>query len=62
VPVPLLDQLVQLRQRLDLRHWHDVVAAEVADLALNATLLVGALDAGPAVEALDPEPPRVREF
>jgi hypothetical protein len=34
-----------------------VVAAEVADLALDAALLVGALDAGPAVEDLDPDLP-----
>ncbi|MET7936893.1 hypothetical protein [Streptomyces sp. NPDC005322] len=36
VPVPLLDQLVQLRKRLDLRDGSEVVAAEVANLALDS--------------------------
>jgi hypothetical protein len=39
-----------------------VVAAEVADLSLDAALLVGALDAWTAVEALDADLPWVQEI
>ena len=38
----------------DLRDRDQVVAAEPADLALDAALLVGALDAGLAVERVEP--------
>jgi hypothetical protein len=39
-----------------------VVAAEVADLSLDPALLVGAVDAGTAVEALDADLPWVQEI
>jgi hypothetical protein len=44
------DPRVQLRQGVHFRDRDQVVAAEVADLALDAALLVRALDAGLAVE------------
>ncbi|MCT2544071.1 hypothetical protein N0O83_14690 [Streptomyces atratus] len=62
LPVPLLDHLVQLGERGDLGDRDEVVAAEVADLPLDAALLVGAFDAWAAVEALDADLPWVREF
>ena len=48
--LPRLDLLVQLVKRIDLRHGDQVVAAEPPDRALDAALLMGALDAGLAVE------------
>ncbi|WTL37220.1 hypothetical protein OG244_02425 [Streptomyces brevispora] len=55
LPVPPLDHLVQLGERGDLGDGNEVVAAEVADHPFDSALLVGAFDAGPAVEALDAE-------
>ncbi|MDH6493702.1 hypothetical protein M2157_009789 [Streptomyces sp. SAI-127] len=52
--IPPVDHLVQLGEGGDLRDRHEVVAAEIADLALHPALLVGALDARTAVETLDP--------
>ncbi|MFI8952808.1 hypothetical protein ACIGO6_40960 [Streptomyces sp. NPDC053750] len=51
--ISLLDRLVQLCQRVHLRHRREVVAAEVTDLPLGPALLVGAVDAGAAVKTLD---------
>ncbi|MFF2066970.1 hypothetical protein ACFVWZ_35200, partial [Streptomyces sp. NPDC058200] len=55
VQVPLVDHLVQLGEGVDFRDRGEVVAAEVADHPFDAALLVGAFDAGAAVEALDVE-------
>ncbi|MDH6222860.1 hypothetical protein M2283_010212 [Streptomyces pseudovenezuelae] len=51
--VPPLDHLVQLGEGGDLGDRDEVVAAEVADLALDSALLMGAFDVRAAVEALD---------
>ena len=51
--VDALDHLVQLRQGGDLRDRDQVVAAEPADLALHAALLMSAVDAGHAVERVE---------
>jgi hypothetical protein len=47
-------RLVQRGQRPQVRHRGQVPAAEPADLALHPALLVRALDAGPAVERVEP--------
>ncbi|WP_211294770.1 hypothetical protein [Streptomyces glaucescens] len=57
VLVPLFDQFVQLRQRGDLGNRGEVVATEITDLPLDPALLVSAVDAGPTIEALDPDLP-----
>ncbi|MER6789253.1 hypothetical protein ABT330_32325 [Streptomyces sp. NPDC000658] len=62
LPVPLLDHLVQLGERGHLGNGDELVAPEVADLALDAALLVGAFDARTAVEALDCDLPWVQEI
>ena len=46
-------QPVQLGEARDIRHRDEVAAAEPADLALDAALLVRALDAGDAEEAVE---------
>jgi hypothetical protein len=46
LPARFLEQFVELLHRLDLGHRHEVAAAEAADLALNAALLMRALLAG----------------
>ena len=43
LPARFLEQLVELLDRADLRHRHQMPAAEAPDLALDATLLVSAL-------------------
>lgn len=48
--VPPVDHRVELGERVDFRDRDEVVAAEPADLALDSALLVGAADAGLAVE------------
>ncbi|HEX8868836.1 MAG TPA: hypothetical protein VF821_24460 [Lentzea sp.] len=53
VGVPFVDHRVELGQRVDLGHRHQVVAAEPADLSLDPALLVSAVDAGLAVERLE---------
>ena len=58
----LLDALVQLRQGVDLGNGDQVVAAEASALVLDAALLVGALDARPAVERVEADLPRVQRF
>lgn len=55
VQIPLVDELVQLGERVDFRDRREVVPAEVADHPFDAALLVGAFDAWAAVEALDVE-------
>lgn len=52
--VPVVDQLIQLRERVDLGHRHQPVAAKPADLSLDSAFCVGALDVGLAVKGLDP--------
>jgi hypothetical protein len=47
------DPFVELGQRGDLRHGHQVVAPEPAHLTLDAAFLMGALDAGQAVPRLE---------
>ncbi|MDQ0913504.1 hypothetical protein QFZ22_009576 [Streptomyces canus] len=54
--VPCVDPGVELGQGGDFGDGDQVVAAESSDLALDATLLVGAVDAGPAVEDLQANP------
>ena len=50
---PHLDLLVELVEGVDLGHGDQVVAAEPPDLALDPALLVGAVDAGLAVERVE---------
>ncbi|MER8034929.1 hypothetical protein [Streptomyces hydrogenans] len=50
VHLDLLDPRVQIGQRVDVGDRDQVRAAEPAALVLDPALLVGALDAGPAVE------------
>lgn len=59
--VPPVDHGVERCERVDFGNGDEVVAAEPAGLALGSAFLVGAADAGLAVEGLQPEPPRVRE-
>src|SRR5205807_5944959 len=47
-------QLVQLGERTHSGHRNEMVAAEPSDLAFHPTLLMGPLDAGDAVEAVEP--------
>lgn len=53
VDVPLVDHRVELGQRVNNGHGDEVVAPEVADLALHSALLVSALDSRPAIERVD---------
>ena len=52
--LPPLDLLVEVVKGIDLGHRDQVVATEPADRAFDATLLVSALDAGLAVERVEP--------
>ncbi|ROV64561.1 MULTISPECIES: hypothetical protein [Streptomyces] len=58
----LLDLLVQFRERVDLGDRDQVRAAEPSALVLDAALLMGALDAGPAVEGVEPDLPWVQKI
>ena len=49
----VLEQIVELLQRADLRHRHEVAATVAADLAFDAALLVGALLARPGEGRLE---------
>ena len=51
--VGVLDQRVELGQAVHVRDRHEAAAAEAPDLALHAALLVRALDAGLAEEAVE---------
>jgi hypothetical protein len=53
-PLRRLEPGVQFRQAIHLGHRHQMGAAEPATLALNPALLVGAVDAGLAVERVEP--------
>src|SRR5580658_9169094 len=54
--VPDVEQRVQLGYGADLGNRDQVVAAEPADLALHAALLMGALQAGLAIEGIQAGP------
>ncbi|WP_143076760.1 hypothetical protein [Streptomyces sp. MUSC 14] len=60
--VDLGDLRVQLFQRGDLGNRDQVGATKAAALVLDPALLVGAVLARNAVEGVEAEPPRVREF
>ncbi|MFB6878371.1 hypothetical protein [Streptomyces sp. NPDC056323] len=57
----LFDLLVQLGERVDLGDRNQVRPAEAPALVLDAALLVGALDAGAAVEGVESDLPWVQE-
>ena len=48
------DELVELGETADVRHGDEMAAAEPADLAFHAAFLMGAGDAGPAEERVEP--------
>ncbi|MEV5204630.1 hypothetical protein [Streptomyces sp. NPDC053720] len=59
---PPVDHGVELGKRVDFGDRDQVVAAEPADLALDSALLVGAADAGLAVEGFQTDLPWVQEI